>query len=121
MKPSFRLSVFALFTGLFFLSIAGVAPGAQSSGTPSTGKKAAAKTGPSDQEIADARSKGMVWVNTSTHVYHKDGSSMYGKTKRGRFMTEEDAKKAGYRAANEAGSPKKHTASASGTSKQVVM
>ncbi len=55
---------------------------------------------PSDKDIADASAKGMVWVNTSTKVYHKDGQ-FYGKTKRGKFMTEDDAKKAGFRSAQE--------------------
>jgi competence protein ComEA len=43
--------------------------------------------------------KGMVWVNTDSGIYHKDGSRWYGKTKEGKFMTEADAEKAGYRAA----------------------
>ena len=55
---------------------------------------------PTDREIADAKAKGMVWVNTSTKVYHKDGQ-FYGKTKKGKFMTEDDAKKAGNRLAHE--------------------
>src|SRR5579864_6607088 len=55
---------------------------------------------PSDKDIADAKAKGLVWVNTSSKVYHKDGQ-FYGKTKRGKFMTEADAQKAGYRAAQE--------------------
>jgi competence ComEA-like helix-hairpin-helix protein len=42
---------------------------------------------------------GMVWVNTDSGVYHKEGSQWYGKTKEGKFMTEADAKKAGYREA----------------------
>ena len=55
---------------------------------------------PSAADIAAAKSKGLVWVNLNTGVYHKDGN-LYGKTKNGQFMTEDDAKKAGHRAAKE--------------------
>jgi hypothetical protein len=41
----------------------------------------------------------MVWVNTDSGVFHKEGSRWYGKTKQGKFMTEADALKAGYQAA----------------------
>jgi hypothetical protein len=40
---------------------------------------------------------GMVWVNTDTHVYHKQGSRFYGKTKNGKYMSEADARKEGNR------------------------
>ncbi len=39
--------------------------------------------------------KGMVWVNTNSKVYHVEGDQWYGKTKKGEFMTEEDAIKSG--------------------------
>jgi cytoskeletal protein RodZ len=46
-----------------------------------------------------ANSNGMVWVNIDSGVYHKPGTRYYGKTKQGKYMTEADAIKAGYRAA----------------------
>ena len=67
----------------------------------STKKKAVeAAPAPTAEEIAAAKAKGMVWVNTSTKVYHKEGG-FYGTTKKGKFMTEDDAKNAGYTAAKE--------------------
>jgi len=45
---------------------------------------------------------GMVWVNTDTGVYHKSGR-WYGNTKNGKWMTEQDAIKAGYKDAKRGG------------------
>jgi hypothetical protein len=64
---------------------------------PSTANKSAAGK-PSAADIAAAKAGGKVWVNTETRVYHK-GGRWYGKTKAGKFMTEADAKAAGYKAA----------------------
>ena len=52
-----------------------------------------------------APAAGMVWVNTDSKVYHYEGDRWYGRTKEGKFMTEADAIKAGYRASRE-GAPK---------------
>ena len=43
--------------------------------------------------------KGMVWVNLRTKIFHREGDRWYGKTKHGKFMSEADAVKEGYRAA----------------------
>jgi hypothetical protein len=42
---------------------------------------------------------GKVWVNTETHVYHKEASRFYGTTKKGKYMTESEAIKEGNKAA----------------------
>jgi hypothetical protein len=61
--------------------------------TPATSKPAAT------QQARPANSSGMVWVNTESGIYHKPGTRYYGKTKQGKYMSEADAIKAGYRAA----------------------
>ena len=66
-------------------------------GTKAPGKTAA-NTNASASEIAAAKSTGKVWVNTDSGVYHKSGR-WYGKTKAGKFMTESEAKAAGYKEA----------------------
>ena len=40
-----------------------------------------------------------VWVNTKTHVYHCPGTRWYGRTQRGAYMTEPEARAAGTRPA----------------------
>ncbi len=64
------------------------------------------RTTPSDKDTSAGSasytpppSPGMVWVNLNTKVYHKEGDRWYGKTKHGKYMTEADAIKAGYKAA----------------------
>ncbi|HEX5322172.1 MAG TPA: hypothetical protein VFW40_00200 [Capsulimonadaceae bacterium] len=41
-----------------------------------------------------------VWVNLKTGIYHYPGTRWYGKTKDGTYMKESEAKKDGYRAAD---------------------
>jgi hypothetical protein len=67
-----------------------------SASAPTTTTKASST--PTAQEIAAAKTSGKVWVNTETRVYHKSGR-WYGKTKQGKFMTEAEAKAAGYKEA----------------------
>jgi hypothetical protein len=51
----------------------------------------------------------VVWANTPTRIYHYSGTHYYGRTRRGAYMCEADARAAGYRAAKnrqrEAGTP----------------
>jgi hypothetical protein len=70
---------------------------ASNSTAPAKTKAAAATGAASDPQIASAKSSGMVWVNTDSGVYHK-GGRWYGKTKQGKFMSEADAKAAGFKA-----------------------
>ena len=98
-----QIVLFVLTTGLF-ISFAGFSSqtGTGTTSSSSTEHRKTQKPGRSSQEIADAKAKGLVWVNLATRVYHKDGP-LYGTTKLGKFMKEEDAKKAGYRIASENG------------------
>jgi hypothetical protein len=68
-----------------------------STGTVKKAKSAPANT-VSESEISAAKASGKVWVNTESGVYHKSGQ-WYGATKQGKFMTEQEAKQAGYRTA----------------------
>jgi DNA uptake protein ComE-like DNA-binding protein len=63
-------------------------PAAKTTSTRSTPSATAAPGG----------GNGQVWVNLDTKVYHKEGDRWYGKTKNGKYMSEQDAIAAGYRA-----------------------
>jgi len=88
---------------------AATTPPAGSATAPSATSAAPQKpaAGPSEKGAASQTeakvppAKGMVWVNTATKVYHREGDRWYGKTKEGKFMTEDEAMKAGYHASKE--------------------
>jgi hypothetical protein len=70
-------------------------PEAASTTTPAAKKHKA----PEPQAAqAPGGGNGQVWVNTETHVYHKEGSKWYGKTKHGKYVSEADAVKEGDKA-----------------------
>jgi hypothetical protein len=65
------------------------------SGAAAKKTSAAAATSPP----APGGGHGLVWVNSDSHVYHREGSRFYGTTKKGKYMTEAEAVKEGNRAA----------------------
>ena len=69
-----------------------------SGGSSSSGGRAANTSGAAAENGA-ARPGEKVWVNLNSGKYWRSGTEYYGKTKEGKFMTEAEAKQAGYVAA----------------------
>ena len=78
---------------------AGSAPAAQPP-APS-GSSSSSQAGESAGKSQPAPTAGIeqVWVNLDSKIYHRQGDRWYGKTKNGKYMSEQDAIAAGYRAA----------------------
>jgi len=57
---------------------------------------------------------GVVWANVKSGVFHREGEHWYGKTGQGKFMTEAEARKAGYRPAEERAAGQKSATRAPG-------
>jgi hypothetical protein len=80
-----------------------VAPGAAAPATatphgptPPAAAAKPAKPATAGTEAAPGGGAGKVWVNTSSKAYHCEGDRYYGKTKKGEYLTESDAKAKGF-------------------------
>jgi hypothetical protein len=93
MKSTALVLVLAFWLSPFLSGLQTASSKAQAS---SASASSSPKSNISQSEIAAAKAAGNVWVNLETGVYHKNGR-WYGRTKNGKFMTEAEAKKAGYR------------------------
>lgn len=77
---------------------AAVAAAAPAPAAPAAAK--AAKPNPATMAAAPGGGAGKVWANDETQVYHCMGDRYYGKTKKGEYMSEADAKAKGMHASH---------------------
>jgi uncharacterized protein YdeI (BOF family) len=100
MKRYCVVCVLLLYLGVSLAASQNTSSQTQPAATGTAQTKTSAQSGsvPSASEIAAAKASHKVWVNLDTGVYHK-GGRWYGKTKNGKFLTVDEAKKAGYKPA----------------------
>jgi hypothetical protein len=70
------------------------APAASSAPAAAPAKSGKAGAAPGVQ--AAGGGAGKVWVNTASKVYHCEGGKYYGKTRKGEYLSESEAKAKGF-------------------------
>lgn len=73
----------------------GAAPATTPEKSPASTPVAKAAPTPMPTTAAAGGGAGKVWVNSASNVYHCNGTKWYGKTKKGEYMTETEAKAKG--------------------------
>lgn len=75
-------------------------PAAEPQAPPPSGNSSGQASGSESRpQASPVAGSDQVWVNLDSKVYHKQGDRWYGKTKNGKYMSEQEAIAAGYRAA----------------------
>ena len=93
-----RLYAAVILLSVLFVGTAVAQTASADSQAASSNHTKSQSVAPSAADIAAAKASGKVWVNLDTAIYHK-GGRWYGKTKNGKFMSVDEANKAGYKAA----------------------
>jgi len=106
MKKTLALLMSALLATAAFAQTTTVpnplSPSAGTATSQAPAKATPAKPAKTTAQTAEAPGggPGKVWVNSASKVYHCAGTKYYGKTKKGEYMAEADAKAKGYHGVN---------------------